>query len=271
MKKANGTGPVYFFSKSISPIAEISPDCKIAIFLDFDGTLVPIQKDPARCVLSRETKEQLRSLGNSSRHFVTVLSGRALSDIKEKAGIRDICYGGNHGLVISGKGMRFIHPEAARALPVIDKAARTLNKEIASFAGVWIENKKYSLSLHYRLADGGSIPRIKKIFRRVAEEFSWDRSITVMSGKKVLELIPNISWDKGHAALWILSKLQSGYLPIFIGDDVTDETAFKAFENRGITVRIGRSKMSLARYYLKNYRETRRLLEDIGTVYPIVA
>ncbi|MDA8325796.1 MAG: trehalose-phosphatase [Nitrospiraceae bacterium] len=236
----------------------------VALFLDFDGTLAPIQQDPARCVLSGEARELLQRLADSGRHFVTVLSGRGFSDVKSKVGIRNICYGGNHGLVISGKGMAFVHPGALYARPVIDKAGRRLGKEIAGFAGAWVERKKFSLSLHYRLADKKDVSKIKKAFYRVATEFSGAGPLAVLEGKKVFELMPDISWDKGNAALWILDRLADGYLPVFVGDDVTDEAAFRALKERGVTVRVGRSKRTSARFYLKDYKETRRLLKSIS-------
>ncbi|MDA8388785.1 MAG: trehalose-phosphatase, partial [Nitrospiraceae bacterium] len=157
-------GPVYFFGRGAkNPLRGISPGRRIALFLDFDGTLVPIRKDPARCVLSPEAKGLLQSLADSGRHFVTVLSGRALDDIKSRVGIRNICYGGNHGLAISGKGIRFVHPGAARVVPIVDKVERRLEKEIAPFDGAWVERKKFTFSLHYRLVNKSEIPQLKKI------------------------------------------------------------------------------------------------------------
>lgn len=258
-----GAGPVYFFGPEAGPVLGMLPGRRIALFLDFDGTLVPIQKDPDRCALSEETKDQLRALAGSGRHFVSVLSGRALSDIKSRVGIQNICYGGNHGLVISGNGLRFVHQEAARAMRAIDRAAQKLNKEITVFSpGAWVEQKKYSVSLHYRLAGKKAVPELKRIFHEVAADVSAGKLLAVMKGKKVLELMP-ASWDKGQAVLWMLNRLEGGYLPMFIGDDVTDEAAFRELKKRGITIRVGKSKSTLANFYLKNRQEVYRLLEAI--------
>jgi len=87
--------------------------------------------------------------------------------------------------------------------------------------------------------------------------------LTVIKGKKLLELIPDVSWNKGKATLYILQRLKEDYLPIYIGDDQTDETAFKALCRRGITIRVGKSKKTLADYYLKDHREVLRLLKQI--------
>lgn len=131
MKTKTRIGPVYFFGSDASDIASVLAGRNIALFLDFDGTLTPIQEDPTQCHLSEEATELLQLIANSDRHHVTVLSGRTLDDVKSRVGVRNICYGGNHGLVISEKGLRFVHPGALRAKPIIEEAARRLEKQIA--------------------------------------------------------------------------------------------------------------------------------------------
>jgi trehalose-phosphatase len=84
-----------------------------------------------------------------------------------------------------------------------------------------------------------------------------------MRGKKVLELAPNIPWDKGKAALFILQELKRNYLPIYVGDDATDEAAFKALNEDGVTIRVGKSKKTAAKYYLKGQWEVSRFLKHI--------
>ncbi len=243
---------------------KINPGQKIALFLDFDGTLVPIQKDPSRCVLAEGMKEQLKSLADSGRIYIAILSGRSLPDIKRRIGIRNICYAGNHGLVISGSDMTYVHPKALSAKPSIDKAARMLSKEIAGIEGAWIERKKFTASLHYRSVRKEDIPSVKKAFYKVASEFSGDRMLAVIKGKKVLELAPDASWNKGSAALWILHNLKGKYLPVYIGDDWTDETAFRVLNKKGITIRVGKSAKTAANYYLKNQREVSEFLERVS-------
>ena len=261
------TGPVYFFGVSSSGLP---PARRIALFLDFDGTLAPIRKDPALCEISPETRRLLQSLAKSKnqksgRLFIMVLSGRALDDVSSRVGIRNICYGGNHGLAIKGRGLKFVHPDAASALPAIEEAAFRLERETAGFEGAWVERKKYSLSLHYRMADKRAVPRLRRIFDGVAAGFSMDKDkklLATATGKKVLELKP-ASWDKGQAVLWVLGRLKGEYLPVFAGDDETDETAFRALKDTGVTVRLGRSKSTLANFYLKGRWEVCRLLEAV--------
>jgi trehalose-phosphatase len=261
-----GTGPVYFFGRDGCDISRMLSGRKAALFLDFDGTLTPIQDDPAASVLSEEARGCLRGLADSGLHHVTLLSGRGLNDLKSKVGIRNICYGGNHGLFISGEGMEFTHPGAVAAKPLIDKAARRLAREVERFEGARVERKRFTVSLHYRLVDRRAEPQVKRAFYKIAAEFEEDGRLRVLKGKKVLELTPGVSWDKGKAALWILERLEDSVLAIFIGDDITDESAFKALKRKGITVRVGNLKRTLANFYLKDYRETSRLLKTIQTM-----
>lgn len=260
-----GAPPDYFFGMNgrISRIPGVPAGRKVALFIDFDGTLVPIQQDPARCFLPDETKGLLESLANANHCYVAVLSGRSIKDIKAMVGIRTICYGGNHGLVISGGGMTYIHPGALSAKPLIDKAGRRLGKRIAGIRGAWVERKKFTVSLHYRLAGREAVPRLTGIFHDVAAEFRDEGPLAVMKGKKVLELMPDLAWNKGSAALRILRRLGGKYIPVFIGDDLTDETAFRALGRKGICIKIGKSGNTSAHYYLKTFREVPRLLQLI--------
>jgi trehalose-phosphatase len=213
--------------------------------------------------MPNEIKMQLQSLVNTDRCSVAVLSGRSLQDIKAKVGIGSICYGGNHGLEISGSELFYIHPGALLAKAEIDMAGRRLNNEIARIKGAWVERKQFSVSLHYRSVDKKDIQLVKSVFYRVKAELPETDSLCVMKGKKVLELLPDIMWDKGSAVHWILRRLEGAHLPIYVGDDVTDEYAFRALGKKGITIKVGTSKKTSAQYYLKTSREVQRLLQLI--------
>ena len=253
----------YFFEKGVY-FRTFEAGRKIALFLDYDGTLVPIQKNPVRCILSDKIKNQLRLLSESNHCYLTILSGRSLSDIKKMVGIRKIYYGGNHGLDISGPDVRYTHPKALLAKSIISDVKHLLKKEIANIEGAWFEDKKFTMSLHFRSVSKKNIVFVKKVFYKVIAEFLDTKILTVIKGKKVLELIPDASWNKGSAVYLILQGLKNKCLPIYIGDDQTDETAFKAIGKRGITIRIGKSKKTSASYYLKGYWEVSRMLQKIN-------
>src|SRR4030043_1283782 len=257
--------PYYFFSKDyLSSFLRFNS--KIALFLDFDGTLVPIQKNPSQCSLSDKIKKQLKLLAESKNCYLTILSGRSLSDIRQRIGIRRIYYGGNHGLDISGPNIKYTHPKVILAKPIMDIAKRNLRKEIDGIDGAWLEDKKYTLSLHFRSVKKEDIFSVKKIFYKTVSELSDKKPLAVVKGKKVLELVPNVSWDKGSAALWILKELKVKCLPIYIGDDQTDENAFKALHKKGTNIRVGKSKKTLADYYLKGYWEVSTLLRQMQEI-----
>ncbi len=137
--------------------------------------------------------------------------------------------------------------------------------EIAEHEGVIVETKTYSLALHYRESGGMTRSSLRRLLaREMATHPSYRRLVTVVVGKKVLEIVPRASWDKGSAALHIIDRLGGTYLPVCIGDDATDESLFEAFRERGITVRVGASQRTAAKYYVKSPREVSLLLKVIA-------
>jgi trehalose 6-phosphate phosphatase len=253
----------YFFEavRSWDDFSGIRNGAKVGLFLDFDGTLVPIQKDPSQCTLPAPVKKQLRLLAASDRFYVTILSGRSLADVRKRVGLAGLYYGGNHGLEIFGPDLRFTHPKAVSARRLIGQMKALLEKEICPIEGAWLEDKKFSLTLHFRSVERKEdIASVKKIFYSVAADFLEGDLLSVIKGKKVLELAPYTSWNKGSAVIWLMKKFAGGALPVFVGDDLTDETAFRALGSGGISVRIGRSAKTSARYYLKRQPEISQLL-----------
>jgi trehalose 6-phosphate phosphatase len=237
---------------------------RVALFLDFDGTLVPIRRDPGQCYLSPDTKRLLESILGSGKSAVTILSGRSLSDLRKRLSVRGAFYAGSHGLEISGPGIQFVHKDAHLAKPVLDNILRAIQEQLDGCEGILIENKPYSFAIHYRNAATETVPFMRKLFYSVITREPADaQSFTVMKGKKVLELLPRVSWNKGTAALHIMRKLDGKYLPICVGDDATDETLFEAFCEKGITIRVGPSRRTAARCHLKGQWEVPFLLKQI--------
>lgn len=236
---------------------------KIALFLDFDGTLSPIREDPLHCALAANVRKDLITLGTAPDCSVAVVSGRTLRDVRERVGIATLYYAGNHGLDISGPCFRYTHPDAKRARPALRHLKGRLGQEVAGIGGVWLEDKKFGLSLHFRSAKREDIPRVKKLFFKIAGEFIEEGSLGLIRGKKVLELTPGVPWNKGSAVLLILRRLGKGWFPIYIGDDATDETAFAALGGKGTALRVGRSEATAARFYLRGQWEVPRVLGRI--------
>jgi len=262
--KAGIMEPQYFFENSDLKLEGGFRGC--SLFLDFDGTLVPIQDNPAQCFLSPNIKSQLEKIVSSGNACISILSGRTVSDVKKRVQMKNICFGGNHGLEISGPSFRYVHPDALIGKQVIDKICRKIEKKICNIEGALIEKKKFGLTLHYRMASKDFTALIKRTFYKIIAESPDTQAFSVLRGKKVLELVPRIQWDKGKAALFLLQNQKKDYLPIYVGDDITDEKAFEVLREIGTTVRIGKSRKSVAQYYLKGQWEVSRFLRHINNL-----
>jgi len=166
----------------------------------------------------------------------------------------------NHGFEIFFDGLSWVHPWAERAVPLLRQIALRLRRRLRSFSGVLVENKRYTLTIHYRSV-------LKKNVRIVREEILdfllpfW-KDFRITSGKKVVELRPNVPWGKGTAiqrVLTLLKREKRGCV-IYVGDDTTDEEAFEALRGKGITVVVGKKKQSSATYWVKNPDEVWQFL-----------
>ena len=243
----------------------ISGPERVFLCVDFDGTITPIRPRPKDAKLNKNIRQLLRKISKNGAFFVGIISGRSLKDIKEKVGLKSLIFAGNHGLEIVYKNKKFIYPQAKRFIPAISKLGRALRKELKAFPEAVLEEKALSLSLHYRLVKGLRLRRLKKLFLRLSAPYLAARKIKRTCGKKVWEVRPPIKWGKGEAVLWLLRRLKSkNILPVYIGDDLTDEDAFRAVNKiGGISVLVGRRKGSSAKYYLKSIKDTEKFLAEI--------
>lgn len=234
----------------------------IILFLDYDGTIVPIREKPELAKLHPLRRKLLEEI--SEKITVSVISGRRVSDLKELVKLKKISLIGNHGLEILYRGQLWIHPEALKIKKVLRKTLKKIEKRAKNFNGVIIEDKGLSGSIHFRLLKAGS----KEILQKIVEEEVGDnnRRLKIREGKKVYEIIPNIDWDKGKSVknLIALLKLKGQFLKIYIGDDETDEDAFRIFGEKDITILVGRKKRSLAKFRLKNVDEVWKFLKEIN-------
>lgn len=237
------------------------------LMLDFDGTLTPIVKSPKEAVLSTEIKDLLKELSRKKGFYVAIISGRNLNDLKNKVGIKNLIYGGNHGLEGRMLNKKFNFPIPAKYLKDIQQLKQKLKKITAGFNGTFIEDKGAVLSFHYRLAPRKSIPDIKLLFNKFIRLYAKGGLVKVLAGKKVYEIFPNVNWDKGAFANLLIKKISliTKEVPVtlFIGDDKTDEDVFQTLEDE-ITIRVGRSRQSNAKYDLKNTKEVFKFLEWVA-------
>ncbi len=236
------------------------------VFLDYDGTLTPIVRRPEEAVLCEETRRAVRELGRDVP--VAVISGRDLNDVKNLVNVDHLYYAGNHGFDIAGpRGKKFAHELGSGFVPVLDKAEEQLKKELKFIKGARIERKKFSIAVHFREVADDAVGKVDDVVQKVHNSFS---SLRKTHGKKVLELQPDLEWDKGKAVRWLLENavdLQGRKaIPVYIGDDVTDEDAFRevADDGIGIIVEEGRGeRKSEAKYRLKDPDEVYKFLRQL--------
>lgn len=222
------------------------------LMLDFDGTLSPLVKVSTRAFLPEKNKEILKKI---SRLIPTaIVSGRGLADIKQKIGIKGLIYAGNHGLEwqIGNRRSQIKMPD--KMVAAINLTGRQLNNLCKIYPGAWLENKGLTLSLHYRLVNLRLAERLLKEAKRLTTLFQKQRLLALTEDKKTLEVRPALRWNKGYWVKFLRQKLGRQLLPIYIGDDATDEDAFKILRS-GTTIKAGERHDSKANYHCRDTKE----------------
>ncbi|KAB2628991.1 trehalose-phosphate phosphatase D [Pyrus ussuriensis x Pyrus communis] len=222
-------------------ITNASKGKQIVMFLDYDGTLSPIVEDPDRAFMSKEMRKAVRA---AARYFPTaIVSGRCRDKVYSFVKLGELYYAGSHGMDIRGpsKSSKYkndnqavLFQPASEFVPMIDEVYKTLLEKTRSISGARVENNKFCLSVHFRCVDEKSWAALAEQVRLVLNEYP---KLRLTQGRKVLEIRPTIKWDKGKALEFLLESL--GYansnevFPVYIGDDRTDEDAFKVLRDRG--------------------------------------
>ena len=230
----------------------------VLLFLDFDGTLAPIFEDPNSALMPAETRKALVNLAARRKFSLAIISGRALADLKERVGLPNLIYAGNHGLEIDGPGLHFVEPDAARCIRALGELARYVRGRLHGIPGVVVENKVLTASVHFRRTPANRLWDVEQLVYSAVE--STGNLFQVTRGLEVFEIRPRVNWHKGEAVKWIREALgMHDALPIFVGDDITDEDAFAALSD-GITVSVGRAKVTSARFHLDQQKEVQEFL-----------
>lgn len=240
----------------------------IFLFFDYDGTLTPIVETPDKAVISRKAKSLLKELLRLPNYRVAIISGRALTDIKKIIGLKDIIYAGNHGLEIEGPKIKFISQVSPRLAEIIGNIYLDLADQLLGIRGAFVEDKGLTISVHYRKVSEKDLPLLQRIFRNITNPYLVRGKIRVNSGKKVFEVKPPVQWDKGKTVMWLLARQElaqrgSQVIPVYLGDDATDEDAFGALKNKGLTIFVGDARESAAEFYLNNTQETLEFMRII--------
>ncbi|KAJ8764215.1 hypothetical protein K2173_005395 [Erythroxylum novogranatense] len=258
---------------------------KIAIFLDYDGTLSPIVDDPDQALMSDDMRIAVR---NVAKCFPTaIISGRSRDKVFELIGLTELHYAGSHGMDImgpinkrmssdhlnciectdqQGKKVNVFQP-AREFIPMIDEVFRALVENTKGIKGTRVENHKFCTSVHYRNVEEKSWPAIAQCVHDILKEYP---RLKLTHGRKVLEVRPVIDWNKGKAVEFLLESLElsdrDDVLPIYIGDDRSDEDAFKVLRegNRGYGILVSSvPKETNASYSLKDPTEVMQFLKSL--------
>ena len=250
--------------KSFGQLAGVVGARRPAIFFDFDGTLSEIVDEPGAAVLVPGADKALQSL--AALYPVAVLSGRGLDDIRQRVGIPGLWYAGSHGFETVGPDGRYRGNEtAAQAVPLLEKAAAELTDRLGSIPGVAVEHKRYAVAVHYRNADPAAAATVTAAVHDVGNR----SGLRVTSGRMVVELRPNLDWDKGKTLQWIVDQVagEEPLLPIFIGDDLTDEDGFDAVLHDGVGIVVRHTedgdRATGARFSLESPDQVRQFIERL--------
>ncbi|WP_242919379.1 trehalose-phosphatase [Pontibacter liquoris] len=248
---------------ALSNVPALLQGKKPAVFLDYDGCLSPIVKDPTKAILSSHMRETLQQLAEVC--LVAVVSGRDRADVKQLVHLDNLYYAGSHGFDISGPNNMHTEPGGAKAaLSALDEAYKELNEKLQEAEGVLVERKRYAIAVHYR-----NVPdeQVEQVLRVTNEVIANHPELKKGPGKKVLELKPNLDWHKGKAVEWLLRELelnQPGIVPLYIGDDLTDEDAFATLQGRGIGIMVGEhDEQTAAAYRLEDVEEVQAFLKSL--------
>lgn len=252
--------------ESLGDIEKAARGKEAVVFLDYDGTLTPIVESPDLAVLSPDMRRTVKTLADVCT--VGVISGRDLEDVRNMVGIDGIVYAGSHGFDIEGsKSRRAELQQGKDFLPALEEAEKQLRDILRPVEGALVERKKFSIAVHYRKVRQEEVPQVEDGVDRVLEK---SPGLRKSFGKKVFELQPEIDWNKGKALFWVLDALDLNgpdVLPFYIGDDTTDEDAFRAIEDRGIGIVVmNRPRPTRARYALRDPDAVGRFLEALRTV-----
>ena len=218
--------------------AQVTRHSRILVASDFDGTLSPLVDHPGDAVLTPAAPAVLARLAMMQPQVrLAFLSGRSLADLAARLGpVVNAILAGNHGLELRGAHLDWTHRAAFTARPHLEGLIERLAPSLGDFAGVELEDKGASLTLHYRRMDAADFPKL----RAIIDALALPDQVRMHEGKKVFEFRPQVGWNKGFAMRRILRRINlSEDAVVFLGDDATDEDVFRELGPTAITVHVG--------------------------------
>jgi trehalose-phosphatase len=236
---------------------------RLALFLDYDGTLSPIVRHPEEALLPTETRALLQRLAEVDRVYVGIVSGRALADLKEKVSLSVVDYSGGTGLEMELDGVRSTHPSVEAGQKLAAEAAERLGEHVCRFSGAWIEQKPLGLTLHFRQTPHTQIPALLADAELVLKSFG-DR-LRIYEGAMALEIVPNLGCTKRSAICQMLHFCGDGpVIALYAGDDANDaEPLQHVADQGGVAIGVGERAPACAKYRLPDPASLREHLAHL--------
>lgn len=236
---------------------------RLVLFLDYDGTLSPIVDDPDQAFLPEATRQALRAV--ASMYTTAIVTGRSMNKIRSFVQLSNVVYAGSHGFDIGGKLGDIgdiSHRVAFEHRPSLEAAKTEMEERLGQFNGASVEDNTLSVSFHYRKCEGDQVEAIERFVKGVAKQ----HGLALTRGKMVFELRPRVAWNKGKAVEYLLKAMKldgEDVLPVYVGDDLTDEDAFKVLRGRGVSVIVAdthSTRLTVADLRVNDPSEVRQLL-----------
>jgi trehalose 6-phosphate phosphatase len=239
----------------------------VVVFLDYDGTLVPFKEKPDDVVTPNGVKTVLTKLINNKKCTVVIVSGRTLKEIKKLLNIPGLSYAAVHGLQIEFSDGTVSNWKPAEHIQALIKTIKkNLIPILQEEKKIILEDKELTLAFHYRQVPENRIKDIKEKFLDIVKKYDTKNSLEILHGAKVIEVRPH-GWNKGKAVETFLNNFikQANTLSIYIGDDVTDEDAFRCIGELGITIFVSNNakRKTNAQYWVKNPGDVSVFLESL--------
>ena len=243
----------------------------LVLGLDFDGTLAPIVEEHTEAALTDESRAALRRLADHPGVALGIVSGRALDDLIERVGVEGAVYAGNHGLELGYDGEWSVHPAVEGITPEIDRVCAELDERLGDVPGYAVENKRVTATVHFRNTPEEHVPRVLEAVEAIVDGTD---GLGVSEGKEIREVRPTVEWDKGRVMELLAAAAPEGWPAMYVGDDTTDEDAFRAIQSDGVGVRVGSGtgeeaeRETAAAYRLDGQAAVPRFLEWLGESVP---
>ncbi len=254
--------------EALGTLSQAMAGKRLVIFLDYDGTLTPIVPRPEDAHLPADMRTALAALAHCCP--VAIVSGRDLMDVQARVDLPSLYYAGSHGFEIAGpEGLHDFYAPAHTFLATLDEAESLLQLRLSDCAGVQLERKHFTIAIHYRHVPEADVSTVLDIVSTVQELCP---TLRHTGGKKVVELRPLLDWDKGTTLFWLLEVMgmeRDTTLPVYIGDDVTDEDAFVAIRQHGVGILVAdEPRQTAARYHLPHTQAVHDFLTTLATMDP---